>query len=110
MTTFHRLAATGAALFVIAGSALAAVPANAVDATFPPTAVNDQYVAGQSVSRDHKADKDARDPISPVAGAKQRECLKFLADGVLWVSYYSSHEGKTSIYLARVKLPAKEVH
>ncbi len=28
-------------------------------------------------------------------------------DGVLWVSYYSSHEGKTSIYLARVKLPSK---
>jgi hypothetical protein len=26
-------------------------------------------------------------------------------DGVLWVSYYSSHEGKTSIYLAKVKLP-----
>jgi hypothetical protein len=25
-------------------------------------------------------------------------------DGVLWVSYYSSHEGKTSIYLSRVKL------
>ncbi len=25
----------------------------------------------------------------------------------LWVSYYSSHEGKTSIYLARVKLPGK---
>ncbi len=25
-------------------------------------------------------------------------------EGVLWVSYYSSHEGKTSIYLARVKL------
>jgi len=25
-------------------------------------------------------------------------------DGLLWVSYYSSHEGKTSIYLARVKL------
>ncbi len=25
--------------------------------------------------------------------------------GLLWVSYYSSHEGKTSIYLARVKLP-----
>jgi hypothetical protein len=28
-----------------------------------------------------------------------------LADDVLWVSYYSSHEGKTSIYLARVRLP-----
>lgn len=26
-------------------------------------------------------------------------------DGRLWVSYYSSHEGKTSIYLAQVKLP-----
>lgn len=25
--------------------------------------------------------------------------------GLLWVSYYSSHEGKTSIYLARVRLP-----
>ena len=24
-------------------------------------------------------------------------------DGLLWVSYYSSHEGKTSIYLARVR-------
>lgn len=27
-------------------------------------------------------------------------------DGLLWVSYYSSHEGKTSIYLAKVELPA----
>lgn len=27
-------------------------------------------------------------------------------DGLLWVSYYSSHEGKTSIYLAKVRLPA----
>lgn len=26
-------------------------------------------------------------------------------DGLLWISYYSSHEGKTSIYLAKVKLP-----
>ncbi len=25
-------------------------------------------------------------------------------DGLLWMSYYSSHEGKTSIYLARVEL------
>jgi hypothetical protein len=28
-------------------------------------------------------------------------------DGVLWVSYYSSHEGKTSIYLAQVELSDK---
>ena len=26
-------------------------------------------------------------------------------DGLLWMSYYSSHEGKTSIYLAKIKLP-----
>ena len=26
---------------------------------------------------------------------------------LLWVSYYSSHEGKTSIYLATVKFPAR---
>ncbi len=26
-------------------------------------------------------------------------------DGLLWISYYSSHEGKTSIYLAKVKVP-----
>lgn len=29
--------------------------------------------------------------------------------GLLWASYYSSHEGKTSIYLAKVRLPAKGV-
>jgi len=26
-------------------------------------------------------------------------------DGLLWVSYYSSHESKTSIYLAKVRIP-----
>ena len=26
-------------------------------------------------------------------------------DGLLWMSYYSSHEGETSIYLARIKIP-----
>jgi hypothetical protein len=26
---------------------------------------------------------------------------------LLWVSYYSSHEGKTSIYLAKVRLPKR---
>lgn len=29
-------------------------------------------------------------------------------DDQLWVSYYSSHEGKTNIYLAKVKLPKGE--
>lgn len=27
-------------------------------------------------------------------------------EGLLWVSYYSSHEGKSSIYLAKVRLPS----
>ena len=27
-------------------------------------------------------------------------------DGLLWVSYYSTHEGKTSIYRAKVRVPA----
>ena len=26
--------------------------------------------------------------------------------GLLWISYYSSHEGKSSIYLAKVRLPS----
>ena len=29
-----------------------------------------------------------------------------LHKGLLWVSYYSSHEGKTRIYLAKVRLTA----
>jgi hypothetical protein len=29
-------------------------------------------------------------------------------DGLLWVSYYSTHEGKTSIYLAKVRLPGQK--
>jgi hypothetical protein len=41
------------------------------------------YVGGQSVHRDHKGDKDARDPIVPVPGAKQREALALLVDQVL---------------------------
>jgi hypothetical protein len=28
-------------------------------------------------------------------------------DGMLWMSYYSSHEGKSSIYLARIKVPIR---
>lgn len=31
-----------------------------------------------------------------------------LHDGLLWVSYYSSHEGKTAIYLARVRVEQAE--
>jgi hypothetical protein len=40
----------------------------------------------------------------PSAGDTSYPGLVFF-DGILWVSYYSSHEGKSSIYLAKVKLP-----
>jgi hypothetical protein len=29
-------------------------------------------------------------------------------DGLPWISYYASHEGKTSIYLAKVKFPVED--
>jgi len=41
------------------------------------------YIGGQSVNRDHKGDKGGRDPVVPVAGAKQRECLNFLVENIL---------------------------
>jgi hypothetical protein len=41
------------------------------------------YVGGQYVVRDHKGDKNGRDPVIPVAGAKQREALKFLVESLL---------------------------
>lgn len=31
-----------------------------------------------------------------------------LHDDLLWISYYSSHEGKTSIYLAKARLPERK--
>ena len=37
-------------------------------------------IGGQSIYRDHKGDKDAHDPIVPVAGEKQRAALAFLVD------------------------------
>ena len=41
------------------------------------------FIGGQSIHRDHKGDKGARDPIVPVPGDKQRECLTFLSDQIL---------------------------
>lgn len=41
------------------------------------------YVGGQTISRHHKGDKDARDPIMPIPGDKQRECLQFVVKQIL---------------------------
>ncbi len=41
------------------------------------------HIGGQYVNYDHRAEKDARDPIAPVKGAKQREALKILVEEIL---------------------------
>lgn len=45
--------------------------------------LSSQYIAGQSISRDYKADKDGRDPIEPISGETQRENLQFLVENIL---------------------------
>ena len=55
-----------------------------------------QHVGGQSVTRDHKGDKGARDPIAPVVARRQREALKFVCERIL-----SDHAFKFSPALLR---------
>lgn len=42
-----------------------------------------KYVGGEHANRDHRGDPNGRDPLVPVAPAKQREALKFLQDHLL---------------------------
>jgi Met-zincin/Domain of unknown function (DUF5117) len=42
-----------------------------------------EYIGGQSINRDFKGDDKARDPITPISGARQREALKLLVDQIL---------------------------
>jgi hypothetical protein len=42
-----------------------------------------EYIGGQSVHRDFKGTDKARDPITPIPGARQREALKLLVEQVL---------------------------
>ena len=69
-------------------------------------------------SRDHSQDKAkfslfrmTRDSLQPKITLPSGGDCSYPAlvwhDGLLWVSYYSSHEGKTSIYLAKVKWPSR---
>ncbi len=41
-----------------------------------------KYVGGEHVYRDHRGDPQGRDPLVPVAAAKQREALKFLQEHI----------------------------
>ncbi len=42
-----------------------------------------EYIGGQSVNRDFKGTEKARDPITPINGAKQRKALKMLTEQIL---------------------------
>jgi hypothetical protein len=42
-----------------------------------------RFVGAESVHRDHRGDPQARDPLVPVAAAKQRQALKFLQEHIL---------------------------
>ena len=42
-----------------------------------------EYIGGQSVNRDFKGTEKARDPITPISGARQREALKMLVEQIL---------------------------
>jgi hypothetical protein len=41
-----------------------------------------KYVGGEHAHRDHRGDPKGRDPLVPVAAAKQREALKFLQEHI----------------------------
>jgi len=47
-----------------------------------------RFVGGQIMSRDHKADPDARTPVAVVEAKKQRDALKFVCDRVFSESAY----------------------
>ncbi len=42
-----------------------------------------EYIGGQSVNRDFKGTEKARDPVTPISGARQREALAMLVDQIL---------------------------
>ena len=50
--------------------------------------------------------KDSYEPVLTLPSGGDCSYPGFVwHDGLLWMSYYSSHEGKTSVYLARIRLP-----
>jgi hypothetical protein len=42
-----------------------------------------EYIGGQSVNRDFKGTDKARDPVTPIAGVRQREALKLMVEQIL---------------------------
>jgi len=47
-----------------------------------------RFIGGEHLHRDHRGDPNARPPLVPVSGAKQREALKFICDELLTDDYY----------------------
>jgi len=53
-----------------------------------------------------RMDRDAYQPVMTLpSGGDNSYPGMVWHDGLLWMSYYSSHEGRTSIYLAQIKMP-----
>lgn len=52
--------------------------------------------------------RDDYDPVLTLPSGGDTSYPGFIwRDGLLWMSYYSSHEGKSSIYLAKIEMPLK---
>lgn len=78
---------------------------------------NGKFIAGVRLQKtDSKPKRTALCRIDPVKGTLSELLMlpsggdssypgMVYKDGILWVSYYSSHEGKTSVYLAKLNLP-----
>ncbi|MCS6852280.1 MAG: hypothetical protein NZ700_14040 [Gemmataceae bacterium] len=66
-------------------------------------AVSRQYPGKTALGR---LTRDSYEPllVLPSGGDTSYAGMVF-HDGILWVSYYSSHEGKSRIYLAKLRLP-----
>jgi len=56
-----------------------------------------------------RLDRDGYEPVLTLpSGGDSSYPGMVWHDGQLWMSYYSSHEGKSSIYLARIKVPLEK--
>ena len=82
-------------------------------ATTSPTRQTAAGTRDQTKGHDHAktmiAQLDAQGQLHPLAtlpsGGDNSYPGLVWENGTLWVSYYSSHEAKTSIYLAKLELP-----
>jgi len=74
----------------------------------PGNTINDsQTLIGNEIARVvlWNGNSDLQKPaMAQESGGDNSYAGMVLYDGLLWLSYYSSHEGKTSVYQAKVKI------